>query len=385
VIALFATLAIQALVTMAVLTPPVVVALAAPEIGVNAHEIGVFTSLTYCAACLSAALSGGPVRRRGAIRVSQIGLLCCGVGMALIATASLPVVVLGGVLLGIGYGPMTPSSSHILIRRTPPHRRSLIFSIKQTGVPLGGALAGTLVPPLALALGWKGAVLVMAAAALAFALAAEPLRPMFDDDADPRARAERGLLEGPRLVLGAAGLRRLVLGSLAFSALQLCFGAFIVTFLTDRIGVGLVDAGLILAASQVAGMAGRVLWGWAADRWLSPRRLLCLLGLGMAACGAGVAFMSAAWPIALVVVVAMGLGAMALGWNGVFLAEVARVAPEGTTSVATGGAVALTFLGVVIGPPLFSAVVDWTGSYRIAFLAVAACAGFAGLTMGRRP
>lgn len=102
--ALIATLAIQALVAMAVLTPPVFAALAAPEIGVGANAIGVYTSLVYAAACLSSAASGGPLRRHGAIRLSQLCLVLCALGLALAATASLALVLGGAVLLGLAMG-----------------------------------------------------------------------------------------------------------------------------------------------------------------------------------------------------------------------------------------------------------------------------------------
>jgi MFS family permease len=64
-------------------------------------------------------------------------------------------------------------------------------------------------------------------------------------------------------------------------------------------------------------------------------------------------------------------GASAIGWNGVYLAEVAREAPAGQASVATGGTLAITFLGVVLGPPVFGALSGAAGSYRIGFVAVA--------------
>jgi len=271
--ALIATLAIQALVSMAVLTPPVFASLAAPEMGVSAHAIGVYTSLIYAAACFSAAASGGPIKRRGAIRLSQICLLFSAAGLALAATANLILVVLGAVLIGIGYGPVTPASSHLLIRQTPPHRRSLVFSIKQTGVPVGGALAGIVVPVFVLGLGWKGAALASAALCILVAVAVEPLHKSLDTDADPAARAEGNVLTAIRLVLAAPGLRRLALASLAFSAIQLCFSAFIVTFLADRVGLALVTAGAVMAAAQATGIAGRILWGWVADRFLSARVL----------------------------------------------------------------------------------------------------------------
>ncbi len=384
-LALIATLAIQALATLTVLTPPVFVGLAAPEIGVGSNAIGIFTAVIYSAACFAAAGAGGPVRRHGAIRVSQIGLIVGGLGLVCLVTAWLPLVVLGAGLIGIGYGPMTPASSHILIRQTPPHRRALIFSIKQTGVPLGGALAGLVVPPLTLAFGWKGAALAVAAASLVLAVSCEPLHKSLDDDADPNASGGSGVLASLKLVFGIPVLRRLSLASLAYSAMQLCLSAFIVTFLTERVGIDLVTSGLIMAAAQAAGMVGRVLWGWLSDRLLTPHQALSLLGFAIAAAGAALAMVTPAWPVFLVGLVAAGLGAVALGWNGVFLAEVARQAPPGLAGSATGGALAFTFLGALAGPPLFGAVVDLTDSYRAAFLAAASCAALAGLVMMKRP
>jgi len=65
-------------------------------------------------------------------------------------------------------------------------------------------------------------------------------------------------------------------------------------------------------------------------------------------------------------------GGTAIGWNGVYLAEVAREAPVGKTVEATGGALFFTFFGVLITPPLFAAIVEGGGSYATAFAAVAA-------------
>jgi MFS family permease len=382
-LALIATLAIQALATMTVLTPPVFVGLAAPEIGVGTNTIGVFTAVVYAAACLSAALAGGPVKRRGAIRVSQAGLVIGGAGIACVATAWLPIVLLGAALIGIGYGPMTPASSHILIRQTPPERRALIFSIKQTGVPLGGALAGIVVPALTLAFGWKGAALAVAAASFALAAACEPLHRSLDDDADPAAAGEHGIFAALRLVMGLPELRRLALSSLAYSAMQLCVSAFIVTFLTVGIGIDLVTAGLIMAGAQATGVGGRILWGWLSDRLMTARQALSLLGYAIGLSGAVLALAEPSWPVAAIALAAMALGSVALGWNGVFLAEVARQAPPGLASSATGGALAFTFLGALVGPPIFGGLVDWTGSYRTAFLAASLCAALAGFAVRR--
>ncbi|MDE1904626.1 MAG: MFS transporter [Alphaproteobacteria bacterium] len=381
---LIATLAIQALATLMVLAPPVFAGLAAPDFGISANHIGVFTAVVYAAAVLSTGMSGGPVRRYGAIRVSQAALLIGAAGLALLASASIWLGLIGAVFIGVGYGPMTPASSHLLIRQTPPARRALVFSIKQTGVPLGGALAGLVVPPLAIPFGWRGAALAVAAVSALLAIVCEPLHKSLDDDADPKAAGGSHIVAAVNMVLGEPVLRRLALASLSYSAMQLCVSAFVVNFLTERAGMALVAAGVVMAVLQAAGIVGRVLWGWTADRLLSARRALSLLGLTIGAAGAVLALIGPGWPFALVLAVAAALGAVALGWNGVFLAEVARLAPAGSAGMATGGALALTFVGALLGPPLFGAIIDMTGSYRVAFFVVAAAAALSGIAVRPR-
>ena len=61
-----------------------------------------------------------------------------------------------------------------------------------------------------------------------------------------------------------------------------------------------------------------------------------------------------------------------------YLAEVARRAPEGMASMATGGTLAFTFLGVVIGPPIFGALSTWFGTYRAGFMGLMVVASVSG-------
>ena len=271
-LALIATLAIQALVSMTVLTPPVVAALAAPDIGVASERIGLFTALVYAGAILSSAGSGALLARIGPLRLSQCCLVFCAAGIGIAAMAFIPAVALGAALMGLGYGPVTPASSHILIRQTPPDRRSLMFSLKQTGVPVGGALAGFIAAPLALMVGWQGAGLAVAAASIALAVMVEPLRVRFDSSETIGPVTAHSPLAGIRLVLRTPALRRLALSSTTFAATQLSLATFLVTFLTERAQVPLVTAGIVMAVAQGAGVVGRILLGWVADRLLRPGR-----------------------------------------------------------------------------------------------------------------
>ncbi len=384
--ALAATLAVQSVVTMATLTVPVFAPEAAADIGLDPGNIGIFASITYVGAMASSLLSGGLAPRYGAIRVSQVGLAISLAGIALTATASWPVLVVSALLLGIGLGPATPASSHILARTTPAHLTGIVFSIKQTGVPLGGVLAGALVPLFVVELGWRGAAGAVAAICLACAVAIQPMRRHFDTDPRRDGAVLRGNVLGPlRLVLGLPELRRLAVASFVFAAIQQSFAVFLVTYLVAGLGMGFVKAGIALSVGQAAGVVGRVAWGALAD-WTGRARLV-LGGLGIAMTGAGLAVSAFTpdWSYGAILGVCIVFGATAAGWNGVFLAEVVRLAPDDQASRATGGVLFFTFFGVVAAPAAFGAVASFSGSYGTGFVGLSVLTGVIGLALLRRP
>lgn len=379
------TTAMQSLISGAALTPPVFATEAAADIGFDPALIGFYTSLVYLGAMLATLVSGVVVASAGAMRVSQVCLLLCGGGLCGLAVGSAVPAILSALIVGFGYGPATPASSHMLARTTPAHQRGLIFSIKQTGVPLGGVLAGTVVPWLVLGIGWQGASLVVGGAALLMALLVQPLRAPLDADR-LRGRRTGGVAgwKGPLLLVwGRQGLRMMALSSFCFAAVQLSFSAYLVTYLVSRLDYPLVVAGLVLAVAQVAGSVGRILWGVLADRWFGARKMLTILSIVMAVTASGCAFFSSEWPVLAIGLVVVVLGASAIGWNGVFLAEVAHVAGPAEAGRATGGALAFTYAGVVCGPSLFGVVVSAAGGgqagYMAAFLLSAAVAALGGV------
>lgn len=384
--ALAATLAVQALVTIASLAMPIMAPSAAPDLGTAPSAlVGAYSAFVYVGALTATLFCGGFVVRHGSIRISQAALAVCAIGLALATAGPWPLVMAAALVVGLGYGPTTPASSHILSRHTSPRLMSLVFSIKQTGVPVGGMIAGALVPALVLDHGWHGAAWIVGGLCLAGALAIEPTRRRFDADRDRRAALFRGgVIEPLRLVLRAPALRSLVLTSAAFSATQQCMTAFLVTYLVTEIGLGLVEAGLVLSISQAGGIAGRIFWGAVSDWTARARLVLAGLGLLMAGAATATAFFAASWPFWAIALVAAAFGATAVGWNGVFLAEVARVSPRAETSRATGGALTVTFTGVVISPPVFGVLVAATGTYTAGFFVLAACAALSGLILLRR-
>ena len=362
------TFAVQALVAFAVYCAPVMAPVAGPALGFSASAVGYYIAVTYFGSMIGSAAAGGWVARFGPIRVSQAGLALALCGLALAASGWPPLVMLGGFVVGLGYGPTTPASSVILVRSAPPSMFSLVFSIKQTGVPAGGALAGALVPVLVLAFGWQGAAVAIGVACILLALAIGGVRERYDRELDPRAPVSlRSALAPVRLVLAEPGLRQMCVTSFIYGGVQITLVTYLVTFLVESFTLTLVVAGLVMAVAQVASVIGRVLWGVLADRVLTRRAMLGLLGVGMGLSALLSLAAGPGWPMWLLLAYAAVFGATAVGWNGVFLAEVARVAPAGRTSQATGGCLFFTFLGVVVTPPIFNAVLALAGSYSIAY------------------
>jgi MFS family permease len=359
------------MVAMALLTLPVMAPVAAQALSVSPAMVGFYVSITYLGAMFASLTSGNTVSRFGPIRVSQLGLLLCALGLCLCATPWLPVIAIGALLIGLGYGPITPASSQILASTSTADRMALVFSIKQAGVPLGAMMAGAIVPSLMLALNWQWAMVMVAIACVLSALLAQPLRQELDELRQANLPFQMSALTSPiRMVLGHRPLATMAACSFMFCMVQMSLTTYLVTYLHDDLSYGLVSAGLLLSVTQMGGMGGRILWGFVADKWLGAQKTLALLAALMALCSLTTALFLPVLPLWGIWMVLIVYGASAIGWNGVYLSEVARQAPEGKASVATGGTLTFTFLGVVIGPPIFGALSTAFGSYRAGFLAL---------------
>lgn len=377
---LVCTLAIQAVGTAATLA----FAVLAPLIpGARTAEVGLFLALVYGGAMVGSALSSALIGRLGAVRVSQAALLLQGAGLALL-TADAGLAQTGAALLcGLGYGTITPASSHILARTTAPQRMYTVFSLKQTGVPLGGMLGGAMLPVLAAWSSWRTALLLLAGLALAVALASGWLRAQLDEPAAPRT-AGMGQWRQPVVeVWRNAQLRAMAAVSLLFSACQLSVSGYLMVFLLRELQMGAARAALIYAVSQAAGVLGRIVWGRIADRTRAPRGVMMLIGVLMALAALGLALLPAHPDPVVLAVLAAVLGATAIGWNGVFLGELARLAPAGKVASVTGGAMFFTYIGVVLGPPAFGYLAE-RASLGAAYGALAALPLTALLLLGLR-
>ena len=381
---LIATLATQSLATMAAYSFPVVAPVIAKDLQVPGTLVGFFISTVYGVGIISALLSPRFIRRFGAVRVSQLVLIATLAMLLACSLGSIVSVVLGAALLGLAYGATAPASAHLLVPRTPPRVMNLVLSIRQIGVPLGGVLAGLVMAPLTLSLGWQAALLWQTVPVLVAVLLLEYVRRDWDVDRDPsRQIFSQGLFAPVQILFDRPELRRLGFVSFVYSGLQLCFIAFLTVHLTSKTGFNLVQAGWALAVYQLAAVVSRPLWGWLADKWFSAHGLLVWQGFIMG----GTAFLTGqfgmSWAPWLILLLCAIAGASASGFTGLAYAEWARLGGAQRTE-ATGLGSGLMFAGVLALPSLFSVTVTYFDDYGVSYGFVGGLAALAGFLLLRQ-
>lgn len=372
-------LAGQTVGTMASMMLPAVAPKVAETYGVHSSLIGYQISLLAAAMLVSLVFGSNLSTRWGACRVTQVGLSLMAGGCLMATAPHIGFLFLSAVGLGLGYGLLTPSASHLLMRFTPANNRNLIFSLKQTGVPLGGIGAALITPAVAVAIGWQWALAGNALLLLLLVFLLQRGRPYWDDDCQPAARFIVDPFGGIVTIWSHPALRLLSIAGGCFVIVQICLSTFTVVLFAEEMHVGLIQAGLVLTASQAGGVTGRIFWGWLADVTRNCFVALALLALVMLVTCLMVIVITPGWPVLASSVLFFVIGSTASGWNGAFLAEVARLSPRHAVSRATGGSLVFVNVGKMMGPIVFANAYLLGGSYALAFglLALPAAAGLA--------
>lgn len=375
----------QALGTMATMTLPAVAPAASADLGIPSSLIGYQISILAAAMLCSLLFGGNLSTRWGACRVTQVGLALLTAGCVIATGPHVAFFFASAICLGLGYGLLTPSSSHLLMRYTPAHRRNLLFSLKQTGVPLGGIGVSLLAPAVATAFGWRWALLTDALLLTVLIVLMQWRRAAWDDDRTPASPLVVSPLEGILTIWRNRALRYLSFAGACLVVPQIGLTTFIVVLFAEEMGYTLMTAGLVLTASQVAGVAGRIFWGWIADVTGNCYTTLSVLAGVMLGAALLCFTLAPGQPIALAFALFFVFGSTASGWNGAFLAEVARVAPAHAVGRATGGSLFYVNIGKMLGPIALTNAYVFSGSYTNAFglLAVPAAIALACLLAAR--
>lgn len=360
---------------------PLIAPAISEEFGWHGSSIGYLTASCSLGGFTILVAGSNLIRQVGGVRTLQ---LCLFLGVAVMVFFLYPA--MGFALtacfaMGLSNGAANPAGSEVLQRFSPPGIRNFVFSVKQAGVPLGGVLAGLIIPVLVLLAGWRIAMLACALLVLLATLATWRVGGRLNDGLAPgRWPFSRPTLHSLR-VLGVPlqslthnrGLLRMSIVGGIFAIAQSCWFTFLVIYLIDGLEYSLGLAGALYAIMQLGGVVGRVLLGWLADRLHSAAMTLSATALVSATTTLLLGLSSPQWPLWVVVVLSFVAGASAASWNGVQIAEVARRSPPDLISETAAGSSILINLSNMVVPTAFAAFVAFTGRYDIAFGSAGAC------------
>jgi MFS family permease len=362
----------QALCVAAMFGVPVLAPAIAAEVGADVALISIFLAILYAVSMAASAAGGAAAARHGAFAVSIACLALCAAGALASASGTWTGLALATLAFGTAAGAETPASAHLLSRLVPAHRRARMFSIRQTGNQIGAITASLLLPALAATLGWRGGLIVLSALCAGGGVLLVAMRHRFPcSDAAVAARRPRAL-DSLRVVWSVPPLRNMSLAASAFCGMQICLNGLMTTYATSDLGMPLAAAGVLLAVAQTGGLIARFGMGFMVERVGATRPVMFVLGLTMSFAAALTASFGLGWSWPAMVTVVALFGVSASGWDGIFYAEAARLAPEGRAAEAAGGAQFIAYAGLIAGPLLFGLVAKTAGNLGAAYLALSA-------------
>lgn len=352
------------------------------DFGLSGAQVGALSSAFYVLASFLAVPAGMAVDRYGG-RAGLVGSQVV-MGAALLALAFAPGyawVIVCAALAGIGNSAINQAGARGVVLWFAPQRRGTAMGLRQTGNMLGGALAAALVPLLGAAYGWRAGV---AAAALVVLVTAGACARLYADPPDRPAPPRRGTGLAGLLALARtpALLTLLVLAPLLGYG-QIALTGFYALYLTDALGYTPQAAGLCLTVAMVAAAGGRVLWGWAGDRFFPRARGggMAVIMAVAAASAVGFLALTPGAPAWQAVTLAAVFAATAMGWHALLLVIIAEAAGAAATATAFGLFINAAWAGWIFGPVAFGALVDGPG-WAWAWGSVVASGAICALVLG---
>ena len=290
-------------------------------------------------------------------------------GVAFLVFGFSPVVAIlfvASAIAAISQSGANPATNTLIREDLPPGERGVTTGIKQSGVQAAITVAGLTLPTLAIAFGWRAAMLAVAVLPVLGVLVALAVIP---SSAQRPGEAERtGRLPESVWWLAAYGLIIGFASSVTF---------FVPLYAEESLGLDPRLGGLAITVIGLVAFAARILWARYAERrheYLGPLGTMALLGVVASAL-----LLAANLWVGLLWIGAVVTGASTSAWNSVGMLAV--IDEAGMATGRASGIVLFGFLtGLGVGPPFFGATVDATGSYAPMFLiSVAAAAVAVGL------
>lgn len=283
--------------------------------------------------------------------------------VAIAVSPSLIVTIVLFFIAGLALGTVPLAGTKSVLVMWPRERRGMPMGIRQMGVPLGALATSLALPTLASHVGIRpiyaafAGITALCGLLFCLALPAQTTRPS-------RHETRRAPGELKRLLVPAMVGFLLAWG-------QYTLATYSIPMLRGD-GVSLFVAGGLLAIAQVGGAAARLILGHLSDR-MGGQRAQVMLGVTLFGVALAVilAVLPRTTPLALLAPLWLALGAAFVGWNALALTWAGERVTAAHAGSAMGMETSAVLCGATVSAPAFGAIVEHTGSYAVAWLALA--------------
>jgi len=340
------------------------------ELELSHTQIGLFTSVYFAGAFCSSFPMGWLVDKIGVYWTMPLGQLIVGTFIFSISFAdSFILICIMLFLAGIGHAAINPATAKVVMAWFPLKRRAIAMGFKQTGVPIGGASAAFLLPALSVNLGWRNALVISGLVSIVSVVLSFLFyrKPVYEKQNYFPASLTVSRLPA---IMKNRDIMLLSVLMIGFLMLQSSLETYLVLFCIDVLNLTLITAGLMLSATQIGAVIGRVGWGPVSDILLRARRKIVLIIIGAISSVMCFSFalLGSHMPLWIIGVLVLIFGACAIGWNAIYIVLVVELAGRGREGRALGISLTIAFIGHLIGPPIFGYCVDYFGSYTASWL-----------------
>ncbi|MCM3737071.1 MFS transporter [Bacillus cytotoxicus] len=343
-------------------------------------QTGLLVSAVNIGPIFSMLFFGNLMDRYGERWIVGGGSILLGVSMLLaypVATYTYIVVIL--LFVGVWYGTAQPGGSKAIVKWFPPKRRGLAMGVRQTGIPIGGALASSTLPFFFYKYGLPSVILVQAIVAICGGLL---FILFYRDDHSPIQKAETvSFLIKLKKVQKNTSLYPVFLIGISMMSLQMVLVAHLMSYLTTEVHTSLHHAGTLLSVVLMGGMIGRILLAWASDTVCKGNRVVPLqitisITFLLLLCTSFIISYMTFW---LLVIFCFFLGFFAIGWFSLFIIFVTEKSDPQFIGLTVSFALTLNQFAIVLAPSLFGILVDYLHSYTAPFMILALLIAMSGI------
>ncbi|PES12322.1 MFS transporter [Bacillus cereus] len=281
-------------------------------------------------------------------------------------------------LVGIWYGTAQPGGSSAIVNWFPKDKhRGLAMGIRQTGIPLGGALASAVLPFFFYHYGLPSAILVQAAVAIIGGIIFLIL--YRDHGVNINQVENYSFVEKLNKIKNNVNLYPVFFIGITMISLQLIILAHLMSYLTNTLDLSLNISGGLLSLTLFGGMFGRIILAWISDRLFNGNRSkpLQLTILLTAITLIILIYLLPFLPMWGISILCFLLGFLGLGWFSLFIVLMSEKSDPNFIGLTVSFGLTLNQIFIVLAPSLFGLLVDYFNSYKIPFflLTVLICIG----------